>query len=179
MALLFRLCQVNSICNGAQAMSRLCENDELASEKQGSKLIMALLSVVTSEYDFSGDAARQFKENRAACKKMLVYLVETNMARFPSQGQDDRRDKDDDDDEDTRLEAEVKAAFELDEEIAADSSFQPRENAEAKVEGDAVLDLTVEEERCIAQFTCIAMRVVQRFAKTVCEQFPRVTEMVA
>ncbi len=72
----------------------------------------------------------------------------------------------------------VEAAFEFDKDVAADASYQPREDAEAKVEGDAVLDLEENEQECIAAFTTVAERVVKRFAVTVRDHFPRVIETI-
>ncbi len=76
----------------------------LVTEKQGPKLVTALLAVVTSEPDFRGDAAQQFKQHRADCKKMLTFLFGCHVAQFPAKASDDHcRDNDDDEDEDARL----------------------------------------------------------------------------
>jgi hypothetical protein len=61
--------------------------------------------------------------------------------------------------------------FEFDEDLDADASFQPREGAEDKVEGDAVLELTDEEMLKISQFTAVATRVVDEFVEVVRAQF--------
>ena len=72
----------------AANIAAVVENDELVTEQQGSKLVTALLAVATSEDDFSGVAATQFKQHRGDCKKMLRYLVESTLALFPQQGED-------------------------------------------------------------------------------------------
>ncbi len=153
----------------------IVENDELVSDKQGSKLVTALLAVATSEHDFHGHAANQFKQHRAACKKMLAFLVAHRVARFPGDLHNDGKNDDDDDDE--RLQATAEAAFAFDSEVAMDSSYQPREDTEARVEGDPVLDLKQEEQKQIVAFTVIAERVVNHFAKSVRDHFPRVVEV--
>ena len=156
------------------------ENDELVPDKQGSKIVTALLAVVTSEHDFCGEAAQQFKQHRAACKKMLAFLVARGIARFPgASSKDQQTDGDDDnDDDDARLQAAAEAAFKFEEEMAVDASFQPREDAEARVEGEAVLDLEEDDQERIVAFSAIAERVVNQFAKTVRDYFPCVAEFV-
>jgi hypothetical protein len=149
----------------------LLENDELVIERQGAKLIDALLAMVTSEPDFHGDAARQFMQHRTDCKKTLVYLVESYIALFRVKDDESQREEDDDDDEDARLRASVDAAFDFDQELADDPSYAPRDDEEAKVERKAVLDLDEIEQKRVAEFAVIAKRVVRKFAETVSGYF--------
>ena len=144
-------------------MKAITDTDDLVTEKQESKLVAALLAVVTSESDFQGASMQEFMQHRGDCKKMLSHLVGVRIARFPSKSSDDQGtaevddDGDDgDDDEDSRLEREVDAAYRYDEEVAKDPSFVPHEVVEKFVKGDAVLELTDEERQRISRFEAIA-----------------------
>lgn len=77
----------------------IVENDELVTDKQGSKLVDAFMAVVTSDNEFHGLAEQQFKRNPGACRTMLSYIVGRDVARFPSKTKGDEDDDGDDDDE--------------------------------------------------------------------------------
>ena len=99
------------------------------------------------------------------------------MARFPTKEKKNGETKDEDEDEkEARLKAEVEALFDFDEELAADPSFEPREDGEAEVKGEAALDLKEEEQNRILAFTGVAERVVGWFVGEVRAYFPRVVD---
>jgi hypothetical protein len=154
----------------------ILENDELLCELQGRKFVQAILAVITSAPDFDGAAAREFKEYSNLCKKMLWFVVETHLARFP----EDEHKKDmesDDDDDDKQMEDEIAAAVDFDEELQKDPNYKEhRKKNKAEITGEAVLKMTHEEEEKICTFTKLAKCVVSEFAEVVKRKFEEVWE---